>query len=111
MLPHVLLPAAVWRSVNKILLSRLGELGSSNNAIKHCQVFDHPFYKGLKTQATASNVNMLMIALSLELLKSALSLPKRKCFEETITLETMMHQVYFADEAVRRKIVEAYLVD
>jgi polyketide biosynthesis enoyl-CoA hydratase PksI len=48
--------------------------------------------------------------LSLELLKSALSLPKRKCFEETLTLETMMHQVSFADTSVQQKIAEAYVL-
>jgi polyketide biosynthesis enoyl-CoA hydratase PksI len=46
---------------------------------------------------------------SLALLKSALSLPKRRCFEETITLETMMHQVSFADAAVKQKIIEEYV--
>jgi polyketide biosynthesis enoyl-CoA hydratase PksI len=46
---------------------------------------------------------------SLELLKSALSLPKRRCFEETITLETMMHQVSFADAVVKKKVMEEYV--
>ncbi|MCU0318173.1 MAG: polyketide synthase [Amoebophilaceae bacterium] len=46
---------------------------------------------------------------SLELLKSVLSLPKRKCFEETLTLETIMHQVSFADPMVQRRISEAYI--
>lgn len=46
---------------------------------------------------------------SLALLKSALSLPKRRCFEETITVETMMHQVSFADAAVKRTVMEEYI--
>lgn len=52
---------------------------------------------------------MAIARTSLALLKSALSLPKRRCFEETITLETMMHQVSFADAAVKRKIMEEYV--
>jgi polyketide biosynthesis enoyl-CoA hydratase PksI len=40
---------------------------------------------------------------ALELLKRALSLPRRRIFEETYTLETLMHQVSFHDLATRQR--------
>lgn len=45
---------------------------------------------------------------SLLLLKATLSLPKRKCFEETITMETMMHQITFADPITQKNVEEEY---
>ena len=46
---------------------------------------------------------------SLVLLKATLSLPKRKCFEETITMETMMHQITFADQVTQKSVKEEYV--
>jgi polyketide biosynthesis enoyl-CoA hydratase PksI len=40
---------------------------------------------------------------ALELLKRTLSLPRRRLFEETYTLETLMHQISFADLAARQR--------
>ena len=40
---------------------------------------------------------------ALELLKRTLSLPRRRIFEETYTLETLMHHVSFADLAARQR--------
>ena len=40
---------------------------------------------------------------ALELLKRTLSLPRRRIFEETYTMETLMHQVSFADLAKRQR--------
>jgi polyketide biosynthesis enoyl-CoA hydratase PksI len=41
---------------------------------------------------------------ALEILKRSLSLPRRKIFEETFTLETLMHQLTFSTPEVRRRI-------
>lgn len=46
---------------------------------------------------------------SLELLKKILSLPKRKCFEETITYETLMHQISFSNSDLLKTIDIEYI--
>jgi len=44
--------------------------------------------------------------LSLEVLKATLSLPKRQCFEQTLTLETLMHRVTLHGTDIARRIDE-----
>ncbi|MCA9669237.1 MAG: enoyl-CoA hydratase/isomerase family protein [Acidimicrobiales bacterium] len=45
---------------------------------------------------------------SLELLKRSLSLPRRRAFEEARTMETMMHEISFAQPETRALIAENY---
>lgn len=44
--------------------------------------------------------------LSLQLLKATLSLPKRQCFEQTLTIETLMHRITLRGTDVARRIDE-----
>jgi polyketide biosynthesis enoyl-CoA hydratase PksI len=46
---------------------------------------------------------------SLVLLKRYLSLPRRQAFEETRTIESMMHQLCFAHPETKRRILEDYV--
>ncbi len=46
---------------------------------------------------------------SLELLKRTLSLPRRKTFEETYTLESMMHAITFLQPGIRDRIEGEYV--
>ena len=46
--------------------------------------------------------------LSLELLRRALTLPRRQAFEETHTIESLMHRVSFALPEVRERIGELH---
>lgn len=46
---------------------------------------------------------------TLEILKRYLSMPKRKCFEETITVETMMHQISFAQTEIKELIHDNFI--
>lgn len=48
---------------------------------------------------------------ALLLLKRALALPRRRAFEEARTIESMMHEVCFADEGTRATIRANYLED
>ncbi len=46
---------------------------------------------------------------ALSLLKRTLSLPRRRAFEESLTLESLMHEVCFADEALVERIEGEYV--
>ena len=46
--------------------------------------------------------------LSLEVLKTTLSLPKRQCFEQALTLETLMHRVTLHGDDIARRISEEW---
>ncbi|MBN2196437.1 MAG: enoyl-CoA hydratase/isomerase family protein [Polyangiaceae bacterium] len=46
---------------------------------------------------------------ALETLKRWLSLDRRRAFEDTRTLETMMHEITFRQEAVRQRIEDEYV--
>lgn len=46
---------------------------------------------------------------ALEILKRYLSMAKRQCFEETITLETMMHQISFSLPNIQEVINDNYI--
>lgn len=48
---------------------------------------------------------------ALRLLKRALALPRRRAFEEARTVESMMHEVCFADPETRARIRENYRTD
>ena len=46
---------------------------------------------------------------SVELLKRTLSLPRRRAFEETITLESLMHQITLSAPGARQRIDDDYV--
>jgi polyketide biosynthesis enoyl-CoA hydratase PksI len=45
---------------------------------------------------------------ALEMLKRALTLPRRKAWEETRTIESLMHEVCFREPDIRRRIEDEY---
>jgi polyketide biosynthesis enoyl-CoA hydratase PksI len=46
---------------------------------------------------------------ALETLKRWLSLDRRRAFEDTRTIETMMHEITFRQDAVRKRIEDEYV--